>query len=133
MGREDEGGDSNKPRAKLLPRTCGHSQGAVLSSPEAETQDKAGAEGVQLPGGALGDCNCVHLSDAPYFNLHKGCIWTSSGSGSNAGTAGLCTSSLPPIHSCSSLHDREVAFPFATACRVGWESDAALRRNVPDE
>lgn len=66
-------------------------------SPEAETQDKAGSEGVQLPGGALWACNCVHLSDAPYFNLHKGCIWTSSGSGSKAGTAGLCPGSAPPL------------------------------------
>lgn len=68
-------------------------------SSEAETQDKAGSGGVQLPGGALWDCNCVHRNDAPYFNLHKGCIWTrtSGGSASSAGTAGLCPGSAPPL------------------------------------
>lgn len=66
-------------------------------SSEAETQDKAGSKGVWLPEGALWDCTCVHLSDAPDFNLHKCYTQTRGGSWSDAGTAGFCPGSEPPL------------------------------------
>lgn len=94
MGREDrEGDDSNKPRSQGIPENkCSQSQGAMLLS-ETETHSKAGLSrnlAVRLcPVQATGrdgqrGCNCVHLNKAPYFVLHKGCLWTSNTRGSNA-------------------------------------------------